>query len=767
MSNQAPKPASSLQNAGLAFVVVMLAVIGGEYYTLLHRQEIAEARAVQLAEPEIAALSPQEKFAARRAAFAEQQRQRILAAKQRQAATAPGQPQRASIPTHATEVAITQQVDSAATVAKAGQSIKAKLLVRAARLYGPAGVYLRALLLLAAIALVFVQKAPAKVPGKPKRQPIAKKTLRIVLGGCAGVMLVAGFILLDIQHYAVGFIKLGYPLTAAAVLTSGGLAGLLWASSKQPDFGLTTERKKVETPNSIYFATADGGWITIANPYRGTLVLGGAGAGKSYSIGEPMVEQFAYRNFAGLIYDFKFPVLAEVAQKAVVLAERRKKAEKEKADKYTGSALGKAAARLSSAKEEEPDEKPVQLHIINFRDLTRSERVNPLRAADMPVVAFAEEYSRAIINNLNPTSIKKMEFFDTSAVAYLTSIIWFYRKNYPQYCTIPHVVATAMYDDFKHVLSMLNTDLECGDMARSLITAVKQKAEKQIAAVVGTLQVILTKINSPEIVWVLTPDEFNPDVNLREGFSLALNDRKAPKLLCLGNDPTLKTTFSPVISCIITVAIKLMNQQDKHRSYVFLDEAATIYVPGLEDLPNTGRSNRIATVYMTQDLSQMTDAYGKEKMNVMIASLGNQFFGKVNSLETAKFISELVGREEKEITSTGSSQGSAGNRSNTTNQTTSYQERSLVRVQDTISLQQGEFIGQTVETNSTFFQGTIDRTDSTEERFPLHPMMTFAAEGADPAAALTKTVQENFLQVRQQVLETIQQFPNTLAGASQ
>jgi hypothetical protein len=745
----------------------MLAIIGGEYYTLLHRQEIAVARAVQLAEPEIAALSPQEKFAARRAAFAEQQRQRILAAKQRQAATAPGQPQRASVPTHASEVAITQQVDSVATVAKAGQSIKSKLLVRAARFYGLAGVYLRALLLLAAIALVFVQKAPTKVPGKPKRQPIAKKTLRIVLGVCAGVMLIAGFILLDIQHYAVGFIKLGYPLTAAAVLASGGLAGLLWASNKQPDFGLTTERKKVETPNSIYFATADGGWITIANPYRGTLVLGGAGAGKSYSIGEPMVEQFAYRNFAGLIYDFKFPVLAEVAQKAVVLAERRKKAEKEKADKYTGSALGKAAAKLSSAKEEEPDEKPVQLHIINFRDLTRSERVNPLRAADMPVVAFAEEYSRAIINNLNPTSIKKMEFFDTSAVAYLTSIIWFYRKNYPQYCTIPHVVATAMYDDFKHVLSMLNTDLECGDMARSLITAVKQKAEKQIAAVVGTLQVILTKINSPEIVWVLTPDEFNPDENLREGFSLALNDRKAPKLLCLGNDPTLKTTFSPVISCIITVAIKLMNQQDKHRSYVFLDEAATIYVPGLEDLPNTGRSNRIATVYMTQDLSQMTDAYGKEKMNVMIASLGNQFFGKVNSLETAKFISELVGREEKEITSTGSSQGSAGNRSNTTNQTTSYQERSLVRVQDTISLQQGEFIGQTVETNSTFFQGTIDRTDSTNERFPLHPMVTFAAEGADPAAALTKTVQENFLQVRQQVLETIQQFPNTLAGASQ
>ncbi|MGI4734226.1 MAG: TraM recognition domain-containing protein [Janthinobacterium lividum] len=765
MSSPTTKPAGNAQNAGLLFVLLILAIIGGEYYTLLHGQEVAEARAVQLAAPEIVALSPQEKFAARKAAFAEQQRQRILVAQQLNAAhKVPSQPQHAGSPTHGTELAVTEKVDRAAAVAKASQGVKSKLLIKAAKFYGPAGIYLRAFLLLAAISLVFVQKAPADVPGKPKRKPINKKALQIISGICAVVFLIAGYMLLNIHTYTVGFIKMGYPVTAAAVLASGGLAGLLWASTKRPAFGLTTERKKVETPNSVYFPTADGGWITIANPFRGTLVLGGAGAGKTYSIGEPMVEQFAYLNFAGLIYDFKFPVLAGVAQKAVILAERRHRAEQEKAK----GLLSMGKSKLTKEQEKRLNEKPVQLHIINFRDLTRSERVNPLRAADMPVVAFAEEYSRAIINNLNPTSIKKMEFFDISAVAYLTSIIWFYKKHYPQYCTIPHVVATAMHDDFKHVLSMLDTDVECGDMARSIITAVKQKAEKQIAAVIATLQVILTRINSPEIVWVLTPDEYNKDKSLREGFSLALNDPAAPKLLCLGNDPTLKSTFSPVVSCIITVAIKLMNQQDKHRSYVFLDEAATIYVPGLEELPNTGRSNLIATVYMTQDIAQMVDSYGRDKMNVMTASFGNSFFGKVNSLETAKYISELVGREDREMTSTstGTSQGGTGSRNSSTNQSTSYQERNLVRVQDIISLQQGEFIGQTVETNSPFFQGTINRTDATNERFPLQPMVTFAAEGADPAAALTKTVQENFLRVRQDVKATLAKHVNTLAGGT-
>ena len=225
-----------------------------------------------------------------------------------------------------------------------------------------------------------------------------------------------------------------------------------------------------------------------------------------------------------------------------------------------------------------------------------------------------------------------------------------------------------------------------------------------------------------------------------------------------------------MVSCIIAVAIKLMNQQHKHRSYVFLDEAATVYVPGLELLPATARSNKVATIYMTQDLAQMTDAYGPEKMKVMVSNLNNQFFGKVNSLDTAKFISELVGREDKEMhsTSTGKSQGGAGSHgSHSSNLSTSYQERNLVRVQDAIGLQQGEFIGQTVETERTFFQGVISRADATPERFPLHPVATFGTgEEKESAGTLTVVVQENYRRVSQQVKETLALHVNTLAGGT-
>ncbi|WP_171025853.1 type IV secretory system conjugative DNA transfer family protein [Hymenobacter jeollabukensis] len=644
-------------------------------------------------------------------------------------------------------------------------SIISRLLAGLVSFYHRFGLIVRAGVLVAGLLLALLLKAPPARPGQRRWQPTQLQLRRVQLGAAA-VGLVGGALLLALASFPAGVISWLYPAAALLVVGAGLAAGITRALHKTERFGLRTERRQQVSEHGFSLATTDGGWINIPNPFRGTLVLGGAGAGKSYSIGEPLIEQFTEKGFAGLIYDFKFPVLAEAAQKAFVLADAK------------AAAAGQERAA-------------VQLHIINFKDLERSERVNPLRADKMPVVAYANEYARAIMANLNPESIKKMDFFDTSANAFLTAIIWFYKKNFPTFCTLPHVVNTALHRDFTHVLSMLDTDPECGDMVRSITTAVKQRAEKQVAGVIASLQIVLTRINSPEIAWVLTPDEARG-----EGFSLDLNDPQAPKVLVVGNDPTLKETFSPVISCIVAVALKLMNQQHKHPSYVFLDEAATIYVPNLEVIPATARSNKVAMIYMTQDLSQMIDAYGRDKMQVMVSNLNNQFFGKVNSLETAKFVSELVGKEDREMVSvsTGRSQsgGSRGAGSNAS-QSVSWQERNLVRLQDTITLETGEFIGQTVETEQPFFQGKVER-QAAPGNYPLQPLATFeggpaptlgkapVGEGqeqdwlsqrraarqagsgpvAGPVSALQAVIQANFDLIREDVAGIVGQYANTL-----
>lgn len=647
-----------------------------------------------------------------------------------------------------------------------GASITSRLLTFLVSFYQRFGLVVRGAVMVAGLLLALLLKAPPARPGQRRWQPTLLQLRRIQLGA-AGVGLVGGALLLAMASFSAGVISWLYPAAALLVLGAGLAAGIARALHKTERFGLRTERRQQASDHGFSLATTDGGWINIPNPFRGTLVLGGAGAGKSYSIGEPLIEQFSEKGFAGLIYDFKFPVLAEAAQKAFVLADAK-------------------AAAVGEGRWPE-----VQLHIINFKDLERSERVNPLRADKMPVVAYANEYARAIMANLNPESIKKMDFFDTSANAFLTAIIWFYKKNFPAFCTLPHVVNTALHPDFTHVLSMLDTDPECGDMVRSITTAVKQRAEKQVAGVIASLQIVLTRINSPEIAWVLTPDEARG-----EGFSLELNDPQAPKVLVVGNDPTLKETFSPVISCIVAVALKLMNQQHKHPSYVFLDEAATIYVPGLEVIPATARSNRVAMIYMTQDLSQMIDAYGRDKMQVMVSNLNNQFFGKVNSLETAKFVSELVGKEDREMVSASlgrSQSGGSRGAGSSSNQSVSWQERNLVRLQDTITLETGEFIGQTVETEQPFFQGKVER-QAAPGNYPLHPLATFeggpapvlanapAGEGreqdwlsqrraarqagsqspAEPVSALQAVIQANFELIREDVAGIVGQYANTL-----
>ena len=53
------------------------------------------------------------------------------------------------------------------------------------------------------------------------------------------------------------------------------------------------------------------GWINIINPFRGTIVLGTPGSGKSFGIIDPFIRQHAAKGFAIMCYDFKFPTLAK------------------------------------------------------------------------------------------------------------------------------------------------------------------------------------------------------------------------------------------------------------------------------------------------------------------------------------------------------------------------------------------------------------------------------------------------------------------------
>lgn len=363
------------------------------------------------------------------------------------------------------------------------------------------------------------------------------------------------------------------------------------------------EKDAEKYPYSFWLPTENKNFdwgYSINNPFRGVLIVGGAGSGKTHTFIKNIIETGANLSYSGIIYDYKYPTLSKMWYNL----DKKYKL-------------------------------PVKTFVVNFEDPQQSHRVNPLDPSYLKSVAYAEEYATTIVNNLMPETIKKPDFWTRSAIALLQASIWYFKEHYPEKCNLPNVV-TFIQQPTDVVLSALRQDELCAQLISSILTAFDNKAEGQLSGTVGTLQIALNKINTPEIAYILSGNDF----------SLDLNDPKDPKMLCLGNSPQMQETYGPVISLICTVALKMMNADNKHHSMVLLDEAPTLYIPKLETVPATGRERKIAVIYVAQDISQIVDRYGKEKKDTIIANLANQFWGRVSHHETAEYISKLYGKHE-------------------------------------------------------------------------------------------------------------------------
>lgn len=479
-----------------------------------------------------------------------------------------------------------------------------------------------------------------------------------------------------------------FPMLLLGVLIGGIFLGNLLKIKPENQKKIPNDKEPIENPYSFSFAGSNGSWVNVPDPFRGILVIGAAGSGKSYSVAEPIIEQTAQKGYSGIIYDFKFPSLTDFAFY-----------------QYQNYAP------------------QIGFYVINFQDLNKTHRVNALDPKYIPTAAYAEEYSTAIISNLMPESIQRKDFWIRSSTAMLTATIWYMRKHHPKYCTIPHVVNLILSENYNDLINLFREDYECAAIVRSIITAIDQKANEQISGVISTLQIALARINTQEIAYVLSGNDF----------SLDLNNPQNPKLLCLGTSPSLVEAFAPLISCICTVALKSMNQQNKHHSFVLLDEAPTLYIPKFEQIPATARSNKVVTIFMAQDLSQIEKNYGMKEAETIVSNLNNHFYGRVANIKTAETVSKIIGKADKIIKT--ESQGSnrptswfetnRGSGSSNQGISITLQERQIIQPQDVFNLQVGEFIGTTVGAmNPNFYtklrrQKTLGRNLITVKELPM------------------------------------------------
>jgi hypothetical protein len=408
--------------------------------------------------------------------------------------------------------------------------------------------------------------------------------------------------------------------------------------------------KETEKDESFVFNT-NKGKISLDNPYRGIYIQGGAGSGKSASIFEPIIQQIGQKDYSGILYDHKSPELTE----KIYLS-------------YENTSI--------------------KVKNVDFKQPLLSDRVNPIDPKYLTKSAIAMEYAQVIINNLMPESIKKPDYWTSNAKMILAGVIWYLRNEHPKYCTLPHVISLILHNPADILIEKVCQDYEAGGMVASLRESIERGAERTVAGMLSTLQNALSGLNSHDIFWILSKNEVE----------LHLNNKDNPSFLCLGNDSTLPTTYTPAISLIISVALRQMNQPNQQKSVVLLDEAPTIFIPNIEQIPATGRSNKIATIFGVQDYAQLADKYGQDKAQVIISNLGNQFFGRITNGKTAEMVQNLFSKKDEIFISKSEGSGTSGKMihlGSNTNAGTSenVQERNRVKISDLVNLSQGEFYG--------------------------------------------------------------------------
>lgn len=507
--------------------------------------------------------------------------------------------------------------------------------------------------------------------GKIERRTMFRIIVATVLGIVAYFIfiIVVGFILPTQRWNKVFFDYIILKLLAVIGIV------YLYLLSKQeslPNYdNLHTEKTGgfKETDHTFVFKSKEGK-IKLGNPFRGILILGGAGSGKTKSLIEPIIYQATAKGFAGIVYDFKTPD-----------AEERERMQSSGSHSPTLAEIVRHAHSVQNSS--------VRQYFVNFVDVHRSHRCNPLQVAYLRNPTYARQYAETVLKNTGSRGDKDNYFLDV-AINLFSGVIWYLRNNAPQYCTLPHAVAMVVYCDLKQVLEKISEDIEVESMVSSVVDAMG--SDRTIANITSTLKNGLSKINSKEIAWVLSGNDFDLDIN----------NPADPKFVVIGNNPQVQDALSPVISLLISSALTQMNSQGKQPSIVLLDEAPTLYLPNFDNTPATARSNRIVSVYAAQDISQMQDMYGQTAAQKIVSNLGCQFFGQTNNVSTVKNTIELFGRidtvkvSNSRSTSTNSQSGS-DNRSEGRSKTT--ETRDILKASDITNLKRGEFLAKLVDSN--------------------------------------------------------------------
>ncbi len=402
----------------------------------------------------------------------------------------------------------------------------------------------------------------------------------------------------------------------------------------------TDKPKNGNIKYQVNFATTKGNF-KLDNIKRGASIIGSAGSGKTESVVYGFLKHFQEQGFCGIIHDYKDFELTEMAYPLFKNAD-------------------------------------ISFKVISFDKIIY--RVNPIAPRYLDNEESVNEVSRVLIENLleqrESGTTGTTKFFNDAAEGLIGGLIWKLKTSYPQFCTLPHLIAIYQYLDTDSLIQFLETNTTSRAMADAFISG--KDSERQTAGVKSTLANALKRISTQRIFMALSADEVPLDINSPEN----------PTVISVVNNPKFETSYSPVIATIIHTITKQMSVRNAKPSFLMMEEAPTIRLLNMHRIPATLRSYDISTIYVMQDKIQNDMMYGDKASKAILSNLSYQFFGKVNDPDTAKYYERFF-----EIIKDPTKSVSRGHSLDfDTRITTGEKEIPKIRADVFFRLKQGEFI---------------------------------------------------------------------------
>lgn len=365
------------------------------------------------------------------------------------------------------------------------------------------------------------------------------------------------------------------------------------------------------------------GWMNI-NPFRGTMVIGTPGSGKSFGVITPAIRQLIHKGFCLCIYDFKFPDLGQIAYYHYFLKRNK-----------------------------DPNYHH-QFHVINLNHVEKSRRVNPFRKDYLQTLAEAQEMAESMVSSLQKGGSSSGggsdAFFTQSAINFLSSCIFFF-ANFEEgrYSDLPHILSF-MNRSYKEIFDTLFTNEEIYSLLSPFKTAYDNRAFDQLEGQIGTLKIFLSRLATKESFWVFSGDEVE----------LKITDPGRPSLLILASDPGTQDINSALYSSVLNRTLRLINSKHNLPGGIIADEFPTIYLHKIDNVVATARSNKIAVILGLQELPQLRQFYKKEVADTISAIVGNIISGSARDKNTLDWMEKMFGKiKQKSFSQSISQQGTS------------------------------------------------------------------------------------------------------------